>query len=258
VLRVNVVTEGEGWILHRCARELADRLPGVTINARGHADLTYYMPAYCWTRPDARDPAVGLFTHPTPARLDAYTPRYLAHVAMNQRVAEQLRARGASPVVLRPGVSGVPQPITFGVCGRTYATGRKGEHLVAAMVAAGFDVVAWGHGWPCPILSDNVADLPAFYRRITYLVIPSLEEGGPMPVVDAIAAGVPVIAPDVGWAWEFPTIHYERGHWPSLAAVLEALTQPPTWAQWAEGHAALFADLEQGRSVHGLGRPHCQ
>lgn len=246
-MRVNVVTESVGWILHRCAQELADRLPDVTVNGpRRRADLTYYMPAYVFTRPTDVDPAIGLFTHPTPARLDAYTPRYRGHVAMNQRVAAALRARGADPVVIRPGASAPARPLTFGVCGRVYATGRKGEALVAQMVAAGYTVRAWGRGWPCPIVSDDLAQLPAFYAAIDYLVVTSLEEGGPMPVVDALAYGVPVIAPDVGWCWELPCLHFERGEWASLHAVLRGLTEPPTWAQWAQAHAALFARLEGG------------
>jgi hypothetical protein len=64
-----------------------------------------------------------------------------------------------------------------------------------------------------------------------------------MPLVDAIAHGVPVIAPDVGWAWEYPVIRYTRGDWDSLQSVLSGLTQAPTWDGWAEGHRALFTRL---------------
>jgi hypothetical protein len=245
MLRVNCVTEEPGWILHRCARELADRIPGVTINGnRALAALNYYLPAYRSDGPKAGEPAVGFFTHPTEAQLDALTPRFAGHVAMNTRVAEALRSRGASPMVLRPGASTAAKPLTFGVCGRTYPkTGRKGESLVAAMVTAGFRVRAWGYGWPCPSMGDHPADLPTFYQLIDYLVIPSTTEGGPMPVVDALASGVPVIAPDVGWCWEFPCLKYERGSWASLRAVLEALSTPPTWQAWADGHRALFERL---------------
>mgnify|MGYP001573395053 CR=1 FL=1 len=41
-----------------------------------------------------------------------------------------------------------------------------------------------------------------FYGKIDYLLIPSLWEGGPMALLEALACGVPVIAADVGWVPE--------------------------------------------------------
>lgn len=50
--------------------------------------------------------------------------------------------------------------------------------------------------------------MPSFYKNIDYLVILSNNEGGLMPVIEAIASGKPVIAPDVGWCWDYPVIKY--------------------------------------------------
>ena len=52
-------------------------------------------------------------------------------------------------------------------------------------------------------------EMPAFYDSIDYLVILSNKEGGPMPVKEAILRRIPVIAPNVGWCWEYPCIRYE-------------------------------------------------
>src|SRR5690606_27066137 len=94
----------------------------------------------------------------------------------------------------------------------------------------------------CPIQSSSLEE---FYDSIDYLVVTSLEEGGPIPVIEAISRGVPVIAPDVGWCWEFPVIRYERGSWPWLFSVLSALTNPPTWQEWAEEHSRLFSQISE-------------
>src|SRR5690606_24675241 len=195
-VNVNIVTERGDWILNRCARELAERLPNVTVNGTG--DVTYYMPAYSWCKPaQIRPGSIGFWTHPTEARLDAYHDRFVANVAMNVTVAAQLAERGAHVTVIRPGVSVPTRRITFGVVGRTYASKRKGEDKIAALVGDGHSVIARGEGWPCPAMPLVLDELPAFYRSIDYLLVTSTEEGGPMPVLDAIAQGVPVIAPNV-------------------------------------------------------------
>jgi glycosyltransferase involved in cell wall biosynthesis len=108
------------------------------------------------------------------------------------------------------------------------------------MVDSGFDVRAWGHGWPCRTAFNSWDELPQFYKLIDYLVVTSNIEGGPVPVIDAIRAGVPVIAPDVGWCWEYPVIRYMKGSWKNLYEVLSKLTKPPTWKDWIEGHKKMF------------------
>lgn len=259
-MRVNVVCK-PGWILERLARELADRLPGVRVNAGKdvrHAaegdDLNYYLPSRDYLRCPVGGPMMGLFTHGQTG-FDLI-PHQRASIAMNEAMAARLRAAGAVHVhVIRPGVEPSDRgQIVFGVIGRVYNSGRKGEHLVREAVRAGYTVVACGtetyvramsrRQWPCP-QPYTMDQRAAFYRAIDYLLVTSTEEGGPMPVPEAIAYGVPVIAPaGVGWCDEFPALgRYIPGDWPSLQAVLEALTHPPTWADWADGHARIFASV---------------
>jgi hypothetical protein len=146
----------------------------------------------------------------------------------------------------------------FGVIGRVYNSGRKGEALVARAVRDGFRFVACGvqggrgrgrslarSQWPCPT-PYALAQRDEFFRAIDYLVVTSTLEGGPMPVLEAIARGVPVIAPNVGWCWEFPVLRYAVGEYDSLRGVLEQLTAPPSWEQWGAAHARLFASIAAG------------
>lgn len=251
---VNLVIK-PGWILGRCAQELVDRIPGVELNATGYRPegptdhaITYFAPMVNLRHmPDVRGVKVGFFTHGE-ERVRAYWNRFDACVAMNRRIAAQLQQLGARNVVtIRPGVEPAPRRPRFGVCGRVYGKARKGAHLVRFAVQAGYDFRACsehqrGKPPPCPI-THPIERRSDFYREIDYLVVTSTDEGGPMPVPEAVAHGVPVIAPDVGWSWEWPVIRYELGSWKSLQAVLRGLSTVPTWEGWAAGHQRLFASL---------------
>jgi len=262
-MRINIVTK-PGWILERLARELVERVPGVTLNAGKReraidpvADFNYYLPAKDFRKyPTDGGRAIGFYTHG--ANAFDLIPQFAACLAMNRTMGARLEELGAANVrILRPGTDAPPRPIVFGVIGRVYNDGRKGEELVRRAVADGFRFVACGAGaaararattrgqWPCATPYD-LAHRDAFYTGIDYLVVTSTEEGGPMPVLEAIARGVPVIAPPtVGWCGEFPIIPYAAGEYSALRQVLEQLTAPPSWEQWGEAHRRLFADLRK-------------
>lgn len=253
-MTINCVVK-PGWILERFAKELARHVRGVKINSTGYPPkapspepLSYFLPMK-----DVRHMAgvrgvkVGLFTHGE-ERCELYASRFDACVTMNEKMAAFLRSVGARNVrAILPGAGVAPKPIRFGVVGRVYGKGRKGANLVEAAVSEGFDFAACSERQrrgppPCPI-THAIEKRSAFYQTIDYLVVPSIDEGGPMPVLEAIAHGIPIIAPDVGFCWEFPVIRYERNSWPSLRNVLLKLTRPPMWKEWASAHGSLFESL---------------
>jgi len=53
--------------------------------------------------------------------------------------------------------------------------------------------------------AGHVADMPAFYRSIDIYLNTSVHEGIPMSILEAMASGVPVVAPDVGGIGEIIT-----------------------------------------------------
>jgi hypothetical protein len=261
MLRVNIVFKGH-WILERLARELTDHLPGVELNASGwppqHVtdhDVLYCLPGknirHFRTPPQNRV-LVGFFTHGDD-RTRAYWDRFHVCLAMNQRMAKRLRQLGAKDVrVIRPGTDPPARPIVFGVNARSVEgrgpKSRKGLDLVAAAVREGFTFVGCSPDppavWPCPI-THRTEDRAAFYRSIDYLVVTSRDEGGPMVVPEAIAHGVPVIAPpDVGWCGEFDILRYDRANQHTMIDLLRRLTHPPSWQEWVADHRTLFAELE--------------
>lgn len=227
------------------ASELASRLPKygwlASINDPSGADLTYHQIVY-----GAADvhPCIGLFTHGQ-QRPAAFGTSYDGQISMNSAMHGYLLTAGcASPRLIRQPVADElirRKKLTFGVAGRVYGDGRKGEHLVAKMVAEGFKVLAWGHGWPCPVFSSKVDDLPTFYQSIDYYVDTSSDEGGCTPALEAMAQGIPVISHSLGV--DRPVLTYETHDWPSLSRVLRALSEPRTYDDWSREHAEYFNEV---------------
>lgn len=252
MIRVNIAIGDPDlhWIGGRFARELEARLPRYGVEARINTpttawkfDLEYQQIVY---GPPTRRPAVGLFTHGE-SRPKQFGPDYDGHITLNPAMRDFLIEAGAADPIV------IPQPVddrfrlgrslVFGVAGRTYADGRKGEHLVKAMVDAGYDVLGWGSGWPCRIVSNRLDDLRSFYQSIDYYIDTSSDEGGCVAAYEAMAMGVPVISHTVGV--DRPVIPYERHSWPSLHRVLQKLTTPFTYDDFARLHAEYFLRVAQ-------------
>lgn len=241
-MRVNIVVGSAdmNWIGGRLARELAARLPTYGIQAvinGSSGDLQYQQIVY---GPPTCRPAIGMFTHGED-RPRRFGMDYDGQIALNPVMCQYLRGAGCdNAVVVDLPVDDryIKPQIVFGVAGRTYADGRKGEHLVHAAIAAGYKIIGWGSGWPCEIVSSRLEDLPAFYRSLDYYIDTSSDEGGCVPALECLALGVPVISHTLGV--DRPVIAYERHDWKSLERVLFQLTHPPTYNDWAENHARYF------------------
>lgn len=50
--------------------------------------------------------------------------------------------------------------------------------------------------------SLDYKDYPNIYSKLDYMLIPSICEGGPMAVLEAMYCGIPIISSDVGWVKE--------------------------------------------------------
>ncbi len=258
-MRVNIFTEDQRgphpWILRRSALEIQKADPRITINGKP-AEINYSI-NYALFR-DVQGVLVGHFTHLEHKgiyrqRFFDTAKRYHYATCTCLRTLRILDGLGfpANRVLQVPYGSDARfkrETITFGVVGRTYKSGRKGEHLGAAAVKAGYNVRYWGKGWPCPEMfkGSDWGRLGEFYQNIDYLLVTANNEGGPVPVIDAIAAGVPVIAPNVGWCWEYPVIRY-NGTWGGLHEVMYHLTFPASWERWSKAHLAFFEDIRHGR-----------
>lgn len=269
-LSVHIKSSDPGWILERMTQALAQRLPYVTTSNRTNpsAAIQYYLN---YTEHLGRVSPIELasFTH-----VDELMPEMKARyfqvarevdvaVCMAERYAAELRALGLREVhVIRPGVDleRFTPRLKVGVVGRTYACGRKGEALVAEVLdTPGIEWHFTGSGWPLASRVLTEAEMPAFYREMDYILVPSLYEGGPMCVIEALACGTRVIAPPVGWVTDFPHVAFRTGDAADLRRVLDAAVgeklalrrsvEDVTWDNFAAAHHRLFHALYRARTA---------
>lgn len=268
---IQIVPVDRGWILEtianriaQAAAELPDRFRvTITTQPRPDSELTFFLPESAW-REDVGDSIRVTYLahkedHPAAAALFEEVARKSdCCITSSSKYAEVLRSDGAREVFVIPlGVDTdifVPK-IRIGVVGRTYHTGRKGESLLAASMDLPFvEFVFTGEGWPLPARYYGERELAELYQSIDFLLIPSLIEGGPVPMLEALAAACPVIAPsDVGMVMDFPHIPFRRGDAQDLRRVLQtevnrrlALREaalPCDWRHFARRHLELFAQL---------------
>jgi len=242
MLDVAVFTEPKEreWILHRLARELVS--PGIRLGPpHGRVNLWINYALMDKSLPGKHIPYFTHFDRQWRDKFFEARDNCDFAILMNNGLFEHLQPIAGRCEVIHPGADlSRKTEILFGVAGRTYKNGRKNERFVANMVDAGYRVTAWGEGWPCRDYKGTRWD---FYNRIDYLVVPSTLEGGPMPVLEAIGMGVPVIAPDVGFCWDYPVIRYAKNDWASLNDVLSKLSNRRSWNDWRTDMRALLSRL---------------
>jgi glycosyltransferase involved in cell wall biosynthesis len=256
---VQIVGPGDNWVLERLARRLAAKLPYAKFVTwrpeRGKAGGLAYYVNYALYGESSGLLDVGFFTH----RDDTFDflgrAQRLDHcVCMARQYAEWLTANG----VLR--VTHIPMGCDFyrfearlvvAVVGRLDHP-RKGRALVDGIRQLPFVDVVTTEG--------NVPDerMRELYERADYVLIPALVEGGPMCLLEGLAVGKPIIAPEgVGMVPEFGPnefiLRYPAGDRDALIELVRkcyeakrrgtALVQDRTWDRWAEDHHRLFNRL---------------
>ena len=239
-------------IIPRMARHLADRLGWVlTAAPEGNADVLH-LSAYFEVQKVGKWPTVPVscyFTHieidppgnAKAALFDSVAQKVDLRMAMCRIYGQHLEQFGPTiqpplPVELDRFVivpspkSGRGRKTVVGLSGYTYSNHRKGEDLVREMVKSQVGQrVEWkasGRGWPVPMQRYAWKDMPKFFQGLDVLVCPSRVEGGPLPVLEALACGVRVVVPSgVGIIDELPKVkgiyRYKCGDLKSLLVALE-------------------------------------
>ncbi len=286
-MRVSIVEPYHSHAMRRPAEVIAQSLSRlgakVSIDDKPDlsADIMYHCPWHTLVARERGDAAkhVMLYTHCNPGMEDDLLEACKnanAVVAMSFAGRKELIDLGVTPeklIVIPMGTDGfTPRKIKVGVVGAVQPNGRKREHLLTDMSwledLSAYHFMIVGKGWEptvktlqnngvsvtySPELSD--ADMRYFYQQIDVLVVTGYLEGGPMPLLEALASGTPVLTPRFGYAADI-SLGYQN-YYLNAAELLRHLNRQFAnpqrdrveiasmyrWADFAEEHVALFERL---------------
>lgn len=227
-MKINFVTEEKpGWVLRWIAETYCKYFPDSVVNTKpdNTADINFYINYDLFkTKSDSID--VGYFTHREEVYEDSdYEGMSEAEVkfsketalkrqkhfdevakevdwciAMNKGLLKVLPENKTTVNLIPPDKQFMKGDVVIGWAGKFSKTGRKRLHWLEELNnIEGVTVKATNGNY-------DWKELPEFYKSIDYLLVFSKNEGGPLPLVEALAMGVPVISNDVGFASEYTTL----------------------------------------------------
>jgi hypothetical protein len=262
---LQVVGPEDNWVLERLARTLATKLPYAAFvpwapRPTSATRLAYYINYALFDRPSGLLDVV-FFTHPDEAHQSVERARRAdACVCMASQYVHWLATRGVREVTHIPmgfdWYTYRPR-LVLAVVGRLEHP-RKGRDLVEQVRALPFVEIVTTEG------RKSAQEVREVYQRADYVFIPATVEGGPLCLLEGLALGKPVIAPEgVGMIPEFsptPQIRiYPTGDARSLVRLLTdcyreketgtRLVRDRTWDRWAERHHHYFLRLLRGRGL---------
>ena len=224
IMRVNVVTVKSGWILQKIAERIVSSAPDNTEfflshSPRNDVDVNFYVDIQNCYRGKSKVKDVGFFTHLHRDSIDHLlkNKRWLTcdHIIhMNKRYFDRFidhypkeKMSILKPIEILPGFD--LKKLKLGIVQKGGHEG-KGHHFMLRLAnhdyIKNFEFLFCGNNWDevvnlysskgikCYVEDENYENYPKVYDFIDYLLIPSLWEGGPMSVPEALAKGVPILS----------------------------------------------------------------
>lgn len=207
-----VAAPEKGWILRRLAESYSKYLNNCTLslNPNPQADINFYINYYLFQgKTSSCD--IGFFTHKEKddflsQRFNEIVSEVDWCVSMCQKTSKFLPQEKTTTITMAPDYKFLKQKreIILGVVGREYESGRKRTHWINEIKKIpGIKIKFTDQKIPWILM-------PHFYKKIDYLLVLSDNEGGPIPVLEALSMGVPIISSDVGFVKEYTTIIYKN------------------------------------------------
>jgi len=211
-------------ILTRIANNLARHIKNSTVSKMMHinSDVNVFINAQLNKRDNyiekdsGKTITMGLYTHS--CNNNQIESNFDWNFSMNNEFLKYLPKDNSSILPLGVDDIFIKDRLVLGFCGREYhKTNRKRFSWIERirMIDKRVDVVFTNGEY-------KQEDLPDFFKSIDYLVVTSSIEGGPFPVIESLAIGKPVIAPNVGWCWEYPVIKYD-GTYDDLERIIKKI-----------------------------------
>jgi hypothetical protein len=263
-------------VLPRLARTLAE-VTGWTIAElpNPQAKLNYFFPYLELQRKSYNvTPTAAWFTHkdtenPDKIRIWERVGREVGLRTLTAGIYKSSLDCYGTVAMVRPAIDPQFIPVNrkrgrvIGLNGFLYNDNRKGEDMIARLLKS--DATrdcqwrACGRNWPVETKTYSWANMPGFFQSLDLFICASRIEGVPMPPLEALSCGVPVIIPrGVGMLDDLPDTHgiyrFNRGDYDDLYRVfklalddrpankdkLRAAVEPYNKKNWANDHITAF------------------
>ena len=237
-MRVGIIHPNSGWILTSIAQKIAEFSEIFSLHTNQiplDLDAYFYVDIQnCWSneikKATPKALHIGMFTHLDKDDITSFRYHWqeldgVVHmcnryyqVFLNEMTV--IHPGDVSQFKLRPLILGVAQRGGFEGKGDGFLQDAWNEGLPYDL-RDHFSIMFKGKGWDTEtfkghnIYTDENEDYDSyqsFYHTIDYLLIPSLWEGGPMALLEALACGIPVIAADVGFVPDFLSKSDDKDH----------------------------------------------
>jgi len=254
-MKVNVVTVSSGWILEKIADRLIENNNKLNTKMEmrkcyqpnNKADINYYIDIYnCfWNKSKIKD--VGYFTHLDKDSDKSFEDHwklldYIVHKNSYylDRTAKWGYPREKMKVIVPPIDTEQfhLKKITLGIIQRGYYIGKGHQFMLDLpkyINLKNFRFLFIGQGWDQVCSEYNKRKIAFMYTRnedynlyrkyyeiIDYLLVPSLWEGGPMCILEALSCGIPIISSKVGFVHDFKIDHvFEPNNYKQLIKILK-------------------------------------